>query len=207
MFSQRLEELNVALQKCQYTNEKIAISDEKALSLFKQVIQSSQSQTGIIYVIGNGGSAGIASHFSNDLLKALKIPSQTLFDSNISTCLANDIGYENAFSYLLKLLLKKDDALVAISSSGKSPNILKAAEAAIEKGASLITLSGFSEVNPLRKMGCLNFWINESDYGLVETAHFFLLHTIVDLWNKIPLSNSQCEQFIGNTDKLQNQIV
>ena len=76
--------------------------------------------------------------------------------------------------------MREDDLLVAISSSGRSENILNACRVAEEKRGRVITLSGFSSKNPLRGMGDLNFWIDAKDYGLVETAHFFLLHTIID---------------------------
>ena len=184
MFSQRFKELEAVVANCTYTSRQKALSETEALNQAIQLIQNAASNNGIVYVIGNGGSAGIASHFSNDLMKALKIPSQTLYDSNLLTCLANDLGYENIFSYPLHKLLKANDLLVAISSSGKSPNILKGAQAALDKGIPLITLSGFLPQNPLSQMGELNFWIDRSDYGLVETAHFFLLHTIIDLWNQ-----------------------
>jgi D-sedoheptulose 7-phosphate isomerase len=141
-----------------------------------------QATKGIVYVIGNGGSAGIASHFANDLLKALHIPSQTLYDSNLMTCLSNDLGYEHVFSFPLEKLLKPNDLLVVISSSGKSPNILNATRVAIQRNVPLITLSGFLASNPLRSQGSLNFWIDRSDYGLVESAHFVILHSLIDLW-------------------------
>jgi D-sedoheptulose 7-phosphate isomerase len=184
MFTNRFVELTGALTSCMYTAQSGPISEEQALKMALDMIFETRSQNGIVYVIGNGGSAGIASHFSNDLMKALQIPSLTLYDSNLMTCLSNDIGYENIFSYPLEKLLKPNDLLVAISSSGKSPNILKAVEVAISRKAQLMTLSGFLENNPLRVLGRLNFWIDRSDYGLVETAHFFLLHTIIDLWDK-----------------------
>lgn len=184
MFSQRFKELDAVVANCTYTSRQKALSETEALNQAIQLIQNAASNNGIVYVIGNGGSAGIASHFSNDLMKALKIPSQTLYDSNLLTCLANDLGYENIFSYPLHKLLRANDLLVAISSSGKSPNILNGVEAARQKGTPVITLSGFLPNNPLSQMGELNFWIDRSDYGLVETAHFFLLHTIIDLWNQ-----------------------
>jgi len=175
----------MAVSSCSYTaGSNRPIPEEEALRSFKARIRTTAARQGIVYVIGNGGSAGIASHFSNDLMKACGIPSQTLYDSNLMTCLSNDIGYENVFSYPLQKLLKPQDLLVAISSSGKSPNILKAAEVALTRSAPLVTLSGFSSENPLRSMGELNFWIGRMDYGLVEAAHFFLLHTVIDLWNK-----------------------
>lgn len=184
MFKTRFKELASTISSCSYTQFHEEISPEQALALMHGFLFRVRKNQGIVYVIGNGGSAGIASHFSNDLMKALQIPSQTFYDSNLLTCLANDIGYENVFSYPLQQLLKTDDLLVAISSSGQSKNILNAAELAHEKNASLVTLSGFSQTNPLRLKGDLNFWVDSKDYGLVETSHFFLLHTVVDCWNK-----------------------
>lgn len=186
MFSNRFKDLSSAVDSCQYSTHESGIDEGAALSLAFKMIALTRFQGGIVYVIGNGGSAGIASHFSADLIKSLGVPSQTFYDSNLMTCLSNDWGYENVFSYPLQKLLKPQDLVVAISSSGKSPNIIKAAETTRARKASLITLSGFTEENPLRKLGHLNFWVDRCDYGLVETSHFFLLHTIIDLWNKSP---------------------
>ena len=188
MFSKRLSDLNAAIASCVYSDQERILTEDDALQLFYRMMAETVAKQGIIYVIGNGGSAGIASHFSNDLMKALQIPSQTLYDSNLMTCLANDLGYENVFSYPLERLIKSNDLLVAISSSGQSPNILKAVDAAQAKSAAVITLSGFKADNSFRKQGNLNFWIDRRDYGLVETAHFFLLHTVIDLWGKVPLT-------------------
>lgn len=183
-FSLRLQELNAAIAGCSYTNrQQSTFSEDIALVEVSKLIFRTVNLKGIVYVIGNGGSAGIASHFSNDLMKALGIASQTLYDSNLMTCLSNDIGYENVFSYPLQKMLTPNDLLVAISSSGQSKNILNAAEVALSRKAVLVTLSGFLPENPLRQMGDLNFWVSRKDYGLVESAHFFLLHTIIDLWN------------------------
>lgn len=184
MFSSRFKDLAESIDVCKYSTQDSEMDENKALQLAFKMIALTRFQNGIVYVIGNGGSAGIASHFSADLIKSLQIPSQTFYDSNLMTCLSNDWGYENVFSYPLEKLLKPQDLLVAISSSGKSPNIVKAASVTLSRKASLITLSGFSEQNPLRKLGHLNFWVDRCDYGLVETSHFFLLHTIIDLWNK-----------------------
>ena len=135
---------------------------------------------GIVYVIGNGGSAGIASHFCTDLLRTLKIASATLTDASALTCFANDFGFENVYKMPLQKNLKSHDLLVAISSSGKSQNIIEAVKLAKEKKTAVMSFSGFDPNNPLRKLGDLNFWLDSHDYGLVEMGHFFLLHTIVD---------------------------
>ena len=195
MFSNRFKSLAAAIESCEYSTEDGLIDEDDALKIIFEKMTTMRALGGIVYVIGNGGSAGIASHFSTDLIKALQIPSQTLYDSNLMTCLSNDLGYENVFSYPLSKVIKPCDILVAISSSGKSSNIIKAAEVALAKEAYLVTLSGFLEQNPLRRLGHLNFWIDRCNYGLVETSHFFLLHTIIDLYENAK-----------NTDE-QNQIV
>lgn len=184
MISQRFSELKSAIDSCSYLTQGSFLSESEALILFHEVLLKTRSQGGIVYVIGNGGSAGIASHFSNDLMKALQIPSQTLYDSNLMTCLSNDIGYENVFSYQLERLAKPKDLLIAISSSGRSPNILKAVQVCSSRDIPIITLSGFEKSNPLSTLGHLNIWVDREDYGIVECAHFFLLHAVVDLWNK-----------------------
>ncbi len=198
MFSSRFDDLARAVASCVYSTSNSHIPEDDALKMATKLIALTPSLGGIVYVIGNGGSAGIASHFSTDLLKALQIPSQTLYDSNLMTCLSNDWGYENVFSYPLGKLLRPSDLLVAISSSGKSENILKAVAIAQAKRCKVITLSGFGETNPLRSMGTLNFWIDRSDYGLVETSHFFLLHTIIDLWKKSPSTVKEYDQVVRN---------
>jgi len=185
MFKARLGELVSSLDACEITSHLGPLDLDQGLSFACQLIRETKSHGGIVYVIGNGGSAGIASHFCNDLMKALRVPSATLYDSNVLTCLSNDIGYENIFSYQLERLLKSNDLLVAISSSGRSSNIINAADVAHKHNAQLLTFSGFARDNPLRRLGTLNFWIDRSDYGLVESAHFVLLHSVVDLWNKL----------------------
>jgi D-sedoheptulose 7-phosphate isomerase len=68
--------------------------------------------------------------------------------------------------------------VVAISSSGKSLNIVQAAYAAREAGARLITLSGFDAMNPLRQLGEHNYYVPSFNYGIVEIAHLAILHSL-----------------------------
>lgn len=133
-----------------------------------------------LYIIGNGGSAAIASHAVIDFMNVGKISAHTLHDSATLSCMANDYGYENTFSNVVTLTLKPKDILIAISSSGQSENIIRAAESAKKLDATVITLSGFDADNKLRKLGELNFWCDSRDYGMVEIAHQFILHNISD---------------------------
>ena len=77
-------------------------------------------------------------------------------------------------------MAKPGDALVAISSSGKSPNICNAAAQVRGSGGTVITLSGFASDNPLRRLGDINIWLDSTDYGFVEIGHQFVLHNVAD---------------------------
>ena len=81
-----------------------------------------------IFFIGNGGSNSICSHMMEDFAKVLRYESFSFSDPALITCFANDYGYENAMVEWLKVYYKPDDLLVAVSSSGKSPNINKAVD-------------------------------------------------------------------------------
>lgn len=205
MFLERINELHRLIECCEYSTIDKAISDIQAIRIFHSLLLDVKKKQGIAYLIGNGGSAGIASHFSIDFLNACQIPSNTIFDSSIMTCISNDYGYENVFSNPLKTLINSDDLLIAISSSGKSPNIIKAVEVAKSKTCKVITFSGFLSTNPLKRMGDLNFWLDVSDYGLVETGHFFLLHTIVDAWksNKFLFNDLKRDNIVAESNKLK----
>jgi D-sedoheptulose 7-phosphate isomerase len=97
--------------------------------------------------------------------------------------MTNDFGYENAFARMLGQLLNPGDIVIAISSSGQSLNIINAATIASERGAYVVTLTGFSADNPLRHLGNKNIWLDSDDYGFVEVGHQFILHNIVDRFN------------------------
>jgi D-sedoheptulose 7-phosphate isomerase len=180
MFKERLNELTEVLDNCAYSTHSERINAQEALEMAHFLLYQVSKVKGIVYVIGNGGSSAIASHFCTDLLRTLEIAAATFTDASLLTCFSNDCGYESVYKIPLLRNLRSHDLLLAISSSGKSPNIIEAAKVAKEKKASVISFSGFAAQNPLRKLGDLNFWLDSTDYGLVETGHFFLLHTIVD---------------------------
>ena len=135
---------------------------------------------GRLYIVGNGGSAGVAAHAVTDFFNMGKLRATTLHESSLMTCMANDYGYENAFARMLSQLVQTGDIVIVISSSGKSMNIRNAAQQAAQNGSIVITLSGFDEDNPLPLMGELNFWLDSHDYGMVEIGHQFILHNISD---------------------------
>lgn len=136
-------------------------------------------RTGIFY--RNGGSAAIASHMTADFMKNGGMRTYSLYDNSVTTCMGNDYGYEFIFSRPLELLIKENDLLVAISSSGNSMSIVNAVAVAKEKGAEVITLSGFKQDNKIRQMGDYNLHVGIEHYGIVESVHNLVLQQVVDV--------------------------
>lgn len=183
---QRAAELHALIESMEFshsdekqgelTQEKLQKCHEKVVAL----IENARARGASVYLIGNGGSAAIVSHAKTDLMNVAGVKAITLLEPAIMTCLSNDYGYENVFSRQIQTLANPDDILIAVSSSGQSENILNAVRTMKNKGASVISLTGFDENNPLRKMGDYNYWLNSSNYTLVEIAHLFVLHHMAD---------------------------
>jgi len=140
-----------------------------------------RAQRRTVYMIGNGASASMASHFAADLAKNGRVHTQTFFDLALITAISNDIAYEQVFAEPLRRRGEGGDMLVAISSSGKSPNILAAASVAADLGMTIVTLTGKDPTNPLRRCGGLNLYVPAQTYGMAETAHAAALHRWMDL--------------------------
>ncbi|MCG8378827.1 MAG: SIS domain-containing protein, partial [Proteobacteria bacterium] len=153
---------------------------EHGMSSLCELLTQLRDEERGLYIIGNGGSAGVAAHAVTDFFNATKIRATTLHESSLLTCMANDYGYENAFARMLSQMVQPHDVVITISSSGQSMNIRNAAQQVIQNEGIVITLSGFDSDNPLRSMGNLNFWLDSHDYGMVEIGHQFLLHNIAD---------------------------
>ena len=157
-----------------------AIGVNDALAWMMARAKSARTDGSKLMVIGNGGSAAIASHVAIDYTKNGGIPTQAFNDGAALTCLANDLGYENVFARQIEMFARPGDLLVAISSSGRSPNILAAVRAARAAGCAVVTLSGFDADNPLRRMGDVNLHVASHQYGFVEIIHLSLCHAVLD---------------------------
>mgnify|MGYP001465967104 CR=1 FL=1 len=152
------------------------------LVVLKDKILETKNNSGKIIIVGNGGSAAISSHFSVDLTKNAKIRSINFNESDLITCFSNDYGFENWISEALKFYADKNDLLILISSSGKSQNMLNAADTAKNMNLNnVVTFTGFEQENPLSKKGHLNFWVNSSAYNFIENIHQIWLLSVVDL--------------------------
>ncbi|MFC1570446.1 SIS domain-containing protein [Candidatus Omnitrophota bacterium] len=153
--------------------------DDAIDASIRMVLDTARSG-GKLILIGNGASASIASHMATDFLKNCGVKAIAFSDSSLLTCLSNDLGYKYVFAKPTGMFAEENDILIAVSSSGKSENILKGVSAAKEKGSKVITLSGFGADNPLKKMGDVNFYVPSSEYGFVETIHTSICHCIAD---------------------------
>jgi len=133
-----------------------------------------------VIIVGNGGSAAMASHTAVDLTKNALIRSISFNDADLITCFANDFGYEKWVEKSLDYYADQGDCAILISSSGSSPNIVNAAKKAKEMGLTVLTFSGFSSDNELRGCGDLNFYVESEEYNIVEMSHHIWLLAIVD---------------------------
>ncbi|WP_245323216.1 SIS domain-containing protein [Bradyrhizobium stylosanthis] len=140
-----------------------------------------REQGGRVIFIGNGGSAGIASHLAIDLAKNASVPALCFSDASMMSCLANDYGFEDWIAHAVRLSARAGDCLVAISSSGRSKNIINAVAQARTMKLGVITLSGMNAENPLRNLGDVNFWVDSRSYNIVETTHQFWMMAAIDL--------------------------
>jgi D-sedoheptulose 7-phosphate isomerase len=142
-----------------------------------------RSQTGAgrkVIFVGNGGSAAIASHQAIDYWKNGGMRAIAFNDPAMLTCVGNDFGYPHVFEKPIAMFADRGDVLIAISSGGRSENILRAVDTGLERGCRVVTLSGFRPDNPLRARGELNFYVPSESYGFVEITHLAVCHCIVD---------------------------
>jgi D-sedoheptulose 7-phosphate isomerase len=146
-----------------------------------------QKENKYIYLCGNGGSAANAMHIANDLLylrlkgkeiRAVALPA----NQAVLTCLANDTGYENIFSFQLEQLGREGDILIALSGSGNSENILKAVDVAKEKRITTCAILGFNGGKCLNQVEIpIHFPIN--DMQIAEDLQLIIGHMLMQ-WLK-----------------------
>lgn len=146
---------------------------EKAYQLMNKI----SSQQGTFFVCGNGGSNAIAEHLSCDWTKGTyienKVSLRTIcLNSNgpLLTAAANDFGYDKAMGYLLQIQAKPQDALIVISSSGNSPNIIETINVAKKLNIPVIALTGFSG-GKAKELSDIKLHIEFSNYAIIEDTH------------------------------------
>jgi phosphoheptose isomerase len=142
------------------------------------------SAGGTIYSCGNGGSAAIANHLACDCLKGIRNGSSLMprvvslaATVELITAIANDLSYEQIFAFQLSSLAKPGDLLIAISSSGESPNILSALNWAKANGVGSISMTGFAG-GQAASLADVNLHVGATNYGVVEDMHQSFMHLL-----------------------------
>lgn len=158
-------------------NQKVYLQLGRVRDLF---LKAHQAGNKIIF-IGNGGSAAMSSHCAVDFTKNAGVRCINFNEADLITCFANDFGYEHCYAKALEFYADDGDAVVLISSSGRSPNILNAAKYAKQKGLITVTLTGFSEDTPLSEFANINLSVNSRAYNVIENTHQIWLLAVCDL--------------------------
>ena len=151
-----------------------------------QLILNVYKSGGKVFLIGNGGSAADAQHIAAEFIGRFKLERMGLpaiaLTTNTSTltALANDYGYDRVFSRQLEALANNKDVLIAITTGGTSPNILKAAEMAHSKGVTVIGLTGATG-GKLKDMADLTIMVPSDNTARIQEAHITIGHIICHL--------------------------
>ncbi len=183
------EEIITELEESTNIN-KIMIQDlPDIITNAAQKIIDAYNAGGKVLLIGNGGSAADAQHIAAELVGRFKLERTALpaialtTDTSILTAVANDYGYDTIFSRQLEALANDKDILIAITTSGTSPNILKAVETAHSKGVFVIGLTG-GNGGRLKDMADLTIIVPSDNTARIQEAHTTIGHIICHLVEK-----------------------
>jgi D-sedoheptulose 7-phosphate isomerase len=159
--------------------------DTNAVTVVAERLARIAGAGGLLLIAGNGGSAATASHMALDLSKgrppgqqSLRVRTVSLPDTSpMLTAWANDEGYDRVFAEQIRTLARPGDAVVLLSVSGTSPNIVAAARAARAAGAIVVALTG-ARGRGMRRLANLAITVPSDDYRVVEDVHLAISHMI-----------------------------
>lgn len=148
---------------------------------FQKLAEGIKAKGNKLMIGGNGASASISSHGAVDFTKQGGVRAITFNEAGLITCFANDFGYENWLAEAVQHYANAGDALVLVSVSGTSPNVVEAAKRAKELDLKVVTFTGRDDSNPLKAQGDINFWVDSHSYNIVECIHMVWLTTVIDM--------------------------
>lgn len=167
----------------------MSMASAEAVTEVARVFAKTLADGGIIYICGNGGSASQAQHFAAEfvgrfLMERPGLPAVALTtDTSILTAVGNDYGFDEVFARQVKALAKPGDIVWGLSTSGRSPNVLKAFEAAREAGAKTFLMCG-AKVPELETLDMV-LPAQTPDTPRVQEMHLLYGHTICQLVDHI----------------------
>lgn len=172
--------------------ESQAIVAPKVVQAADLIIQCLQQQCKILSC-GNGGSAGDAQHFSSEMLNRFEkirpgLPAIALTtDSSTLTSIANDYQFDIVFSKQIYALGQEGDVLLAISTSGNSPNILKAVAAAQQRQMNVIALTGHQggQLRALLQPNDVEICVPNQSTARIQEVHLLIIHCLCDLVDQL----------------------
>lgn len=149
-----------------------------------EILVEAYTRDAVVFACGNGGSASIANHLQCDHVKGIRngtdlTPRVVSLSTNVEllTAIANDLSYDTVFEYQLQSQARPGDVLIAVSSSGRSPNIVRALEWAREHGMRTIALTGF-DGGAARRTASVAVHVDSGNYGVIEDAHQACMHLL-----------------------------
>ncbi len=153
----------------------------RLLAIARGIVVTARDRGSKLIFAGNGASASIASHYALDFTKQAGVRATAFNDAAFITAYGNDYGYEHWVAQAIRHRGRLGDVAVLISSSGRSPNMVNAADAALEMKLDVITFTGFEPDNPVRTRGAVNLWADSRSYNVVESAHATWLGLLCDM--------------------------
>lgn len=163
--------------------------DEGAIAKYADAVFDCWQRDATVHIFGNGGSHANASHTVADFVKTAMVPGKRrlkalCMSDNLPmlTAVGNDIGYADSFVFQLESYAKPGDLAVAISCSGNSPNILKAAEWALKNKLTLVALTGLKggKVGP---MAHIHINVPSDNFGVIEDLHMSVGHVVAQVFH------------------------
>jgi histidinol-phosphate phosphatase family protein len=158
--------------------------DQSQVHAAATLLLEAHDRDATVFACGNGGSASIANHLQCDHVKGVGLGTDLrtrVFslstNMELFSAIANDNGYEQVFSHQLASVARAGDLLIAVSSSGRSPNIVRAVEWAAAHGVRTIALTGFSG-GRTQELADVSIHVESSNYGVVEDAHQACMHLL-----------------------------
>ena len=170
--------------------------ERAALDRAAELLLDAYTREARVFSCGNGGSATIANHLQCDHTKGVRTatdltPRVVSLSSNVEilTAIANDMSYEDVFTYQLESLAVPGDVLVVVSSSGRSANIVKALTWARDHGVRTIAITGF-DGGDARKIADVAVHADCKNYGIVEDLHQAIMHALAQYIRQSRMSAS-----------------
>lgn len=176
--------------------------DLVALELAAATLLDAYLRDGVVFSCGNGGSAAIANHFQCDHMKGISAhtdltPRVVSLSANVEvlTAIANDLAYEDVFALQLQLQARPGDVLVAISSSGRSPNIVRALIWARDNGLRTIALTGF-DGGDVKAIADVTVHVGAANYGIIEDQHQAIVHALAQFIRQSRMNSETITQSV-----------